>query len=130
MSSYPPRSELIRYEPVGLPCPSGEIKLLDAMVADGTSRTEHRPKGGVCIRGPSESVLNGLLLKIHKYFDRPQDGGSFPISTCPLNCGPCQQTSSYGRHLPGKFSTLSTMHIPLSPKITQQLTDSLYHRQH
>ena len=65
----------MRYEPVGLPCPSGEIKLLDAMVADGASRTEHRPKEkgvcSVCIRRPSESVLNGLLLKIHKYFDRP-----------------------------------------------------------
>ena len=58
----------MRYEPVGLPCPSGEIKLLDAMVADGASRTEHRPKEkgvcSVCIRRPSESVLNGLLLKI------------------------------------------------------------------
>ena len=70
----------MRYESVCLPVPSSEIKLLDAVDADGTSRTEHRPKEkGFCTREPSESVLNDLLLKIHKYFDRP--GGSFPIFT-------------------------------------------------
>ena len=34
----------MRYESVCLPVPSGEIKLLDAVDADGTSRTDTDPK--------------------------------------------------------------------------------------
>jgi long-chain acyl-CoA synthetase len=53
--------ELMRYESVGLPVPSIEIKLLDVVDA-GYLTSNTPPQGEVCIRGPS--VLNG-------YYKRP-----------------------------------------------------------
>ena len=53
--------ELMRYESVGLPVPSIEIKLLDVVDA-GYLASNKPPQGEVCIRGPS--VLNG-------YYKRP-----------------------------------------------------------
>lgn len=53
--------ELMRYESVGFPVPSIEIKLLDIVDA-GYLATNTLPQGEVCIRGPS--VLSG-------YYKRP-----------------------------------------------------------
>jgi hypothetical protein len=44
--------ELMRYDSVGLPMPSIEIKLLDVPEA-GYKSTNELPQGEVCIRGPS-----------------------------------------------------------------------------
>lgn len=52
--------ELIRYEAVGLPVPSIEVKLLD--VADaGYFAKGNPPQGEVCIRGPS--VIKGYYKR-------------------------------------------------------------------
>lgn len=53
--------ELMRYESVGLPVPSIEIKLLDVVDA-GYLASNTPPQGEVCIRG--DSVLKG-------YYKRP-----------------------------------------------------------
>ena len=53
--------ELMRYESVGLPVPSIEIKLLDVVDA-GYLASNTTPQGEICIRGPS--LLSG-------YYKRP-----------------------------------------------------------
>ena len=67
--------------------PSSEIKLL---YRSGCSINTHRPKGGVCIPGFSESVLNGPTINFPTNISTIL-GVPSRFLPSPPNCGPDQQ---------------------------------------
>ena len=76
--------ELLRFESVGLPLPSSEIKLLDVVYAVHlVSNTP--PQGEVCTRGSSASILNGYYKLARKLNHRSflSSWVPFPIFTSP-----------------------------------------------